>query len=410
MSQVAPEPVPALPHTDEARLRQRLDALRDVLLDTSHRIHARPETRFEEFYASALLADLLADHGFEVQRPFADLETAFLGAFDTGRPGPRVAVFCEYDALPEIGHGCGHNVIASAGLGAALLTKDLLAHDPSLGGSLLVVGSPAEEGGGGKVPIIDSGVLDDVDAAMMLHPAGENLPAMTTLSRAGLKITFTGRAAHAAVSPERGINALDAAVLMLTAIGLLRQQLTPDVRIHAIITEGGAAQNIIPERTVLQASVRAADPRVLLADVLPRFENCARGAALATGAEVRIEPTAPVYLSIQPNPVLADIVAHSFRRVGRDTAPPRTEVFPGSTDMGNVSQVVPSIHPNIEIVPGLTMHSRQATELVGGQHGDDAVVDGALMLGMTASTLFRHREMVDRVKAAFVAGAHPSRS
>jgi amidohydrolase len=399
------EPLPELPQQDESRLRARLGELQDLLLRVSHEIHARPETRFQEFHASELLANVLGEQGFEVRRPVAGLDTAFLGRFDTGRPGPTVALFCEYDALPEIGHGCGHNVIAAAGLGAALLVKRLLDDDETLGGTLLVVGSPGEEGGGGKVPIIDAGVLDGVDAAMMLHPGGENLPGMRTLSRAGLEITFTGRAAHAAVSPEQGINALDAAVLTLTAIGLLRQQLPTDVRIHAIITEGGEAQNIIPERAVLQASVRAEDPRLLLEDVQPRVENCARGAALATGALVDIRLTAPTYLSIRPNPVLAEVVERSYHRIGRSTEPPRTDVFPGSTDMGNVSQVVPSIHPNIEIVPGLTMHSRRATDLVAGVDGDRAVLDGALVLGMTAAMLFRHLEVVDRVKAAFVEGA-----
>jgi amidohydrolase len=399
------EPLPELSQHDESRLRAHLAEIQDLLVGVSHQIHERPETRFQEFHASELLANVLVDQGFAVQRPVAGLATAFLGSFDTGRPGPTVALFCEYDALPEIGHGCGHNVIASAGLGAALLVKRLLEHDEALGGTLLVVGSPGEEGGGGKVPIIDAGVLDDVDAAMMLHPGGENLSGMRTLSRAGLEITFTGRAAHAAVSPEQGVNALDAAVLTLTAIGLLRQQMPSDVRIHAIITEGGEAQNIIPERTVLQASVRAEDPRLLLEDVQPRVENCARGAALATGATVDITLTAPTYLSIQPNPVLAQVVERSYHRVGRVTAPPRADVFPGSTDMGNVSQVVPSIHPNIEIVPELTMHSRRAAELVAGAAGDRAVLDGALMLGMTAGTLFRHPEVVDRVKSAFFEGA-----
>ncbi|MGP3775361.1 amidohydrolase [Streptomyces sp. SDT5-1] len=389
---------------DQELLTRRRDELRATLLETSHAIHADPETRFEEFRASALLCERLQEHGFEVRRPVAGLETAFLGVHDTGRPGPTVAVFCEYDALPEIGHGCGHNIIAAAGLGAALTVKSLLDHDDALGGRLLVVGSPGEEGGGGKVPIIDSGELEGVDAAIMLHPAGENLAAMRTLSRSSMQVTFTGRAAHAAVSPHTGINALDAAVLTLNAIGLLRQQVTPDTRIHAIVVDGGQANNIIPERAVLEISVRSEAPRTLLEDLRPRVENCARGAALATGADIEIRHNDPAYLSIQPNPVLERLVDDAYRSIGRKTEPHREEVFPGSTDMGNVSQVVPSIHPNIEIVPGLTMHSRRATEIVGGEDGDRAVLDGALMLGMTAAALFRTPELVDEVKAAFTEG------
>ncbi|MGX1669412.1 M20 family metallopeptidase [Streptomyces sp. NPDC055400] len=389
---------------DRAALRERAGELRSLLLDTSHRIHERPETRFEEFHACQLLCEQLKQHGFEVRSPVAGLETAFLGVHETGSPGPTVAVFCEYDALPGIGHGCGHNIIAAAGLGAGLLLKSLLEQDSSLGGRLLVVGSPGEEGGGGKVPLIDDGILDGVDAAVMLHPSGENLAAMRTLSRASMNVTFTGRAAHAAVSPHTGINALDAAVLTYNAIGLLRQQVTPDTRIHAIIKEGGEAHNIIPERAVVELSVRCEDPRVLLEDLRPRVENCARGAALATGVDIHIEHPDPPYLSIQPNPVLERLVDDAYRALGRTTEPHRAEVYPGSTDMGNVSQVVPSIHPNIEIVPGLTMHSRTATDLAGGEHGDQAVLDGALMLAMTGSALFRSADVVTEVKSAFVEG------
>ncbi|WP_405433656.1 M20 family metallopeptidase [Micromonospora sp. NBC_00617] len=403
MSQTSAHELLGISPQDEQLLRDRLEKLTELLLGVSHDIHAHPEVGFEEVRSSELLASALKEHGFRVQKPLAGLETAFLGTFDTGRPGPRVAVFCEYDALPEIGHGCGHNVIASAGLGAALLTKELLVTE-EVGGTLLVVGSPAEEGGGGKVPIINAGVLDGVDAAMMLHPSGENLSAMRTLSRASMEVRFTGKAAHAAVSPHQGVNALDAAVLTLNAIALLRQQVTPDVRIHAIITDGGQAHNIIPERAVVVISVRSEDPRFLLESLRPRVENCVRGAALATGAQADIKHIDPPYLSIAPNPVLEQIVDDAYRRIGRVTEPHREEVFPGSTDMGNVSQVVPSIHPNIEIVPGLTMHSRQATELVGGEHGDKAVLDGAMMLAMTASALFRAPGLVDGMKAEFTEG------
>jgi amidohydrolase len=399
---VTPETI-GISTEDEKLLRGRLEELTQLLLGVSHEVHGHAEIRFEEVRSSALLCDRLREDGFEIQKPLAGLDTAFLATYDTGRPGPRIALFAEYDALPEIGHGCGHNVIASSALGAALLTKELLVRE-ELGGTLLVVGSPAEEGGGGKVPIIDAGVLDDVDAAMMLHPSGENLSAMRTLSRASMDVTFTGRAAHAAVSPHEGVNALDAAVLTLNAIGLLRQQVTPDVRIHAVITEGTQAHNIIPERVSLGVSVRAEDPRVMLDELRPRVENCIRGAALATGAEFEIRPVDSPYLSIQPNPVLEQVVEQAYHRIGRTTEPHRDEVFPGSTDMGNVSQVVPSIHPNIEIVPGLTMHSRRATDLVRGEHGDAAVLDGAMMLAMTASALFRSPSLVEQVKAEFTEG------
>ncbi|MDF1604525.1 M20 family metallopeptidase [Nocardioides sp. YIM 152315] len=386
---------------DERQLRDGLARLQDQLLDLSHRIHARPELRYEEHFASALLVEALAGAGFAIEQCVADLPTAFLATHDTGRPGPTVAIFCEYDALEEIGHGCGHNLIAAAGLGSGLLAREWLVAHPEIGGRLVVVGSPAEEGGGGKIAMLESGCLDGIDAAMMIHPSGENLSAMRTLSRAGLEIEFEGRAAHAAVSPQLGINALDAAVLTLNAIGLLRQQLPSDARVHGIITDGGEAQNIIPERTRIVASVRTEDPQLLLENVQPRVENCARGAALATGATVEIRPTAPVYAAIRPNPVLGDLVEHHFARLGRRTEPPRTEVYPGSTDMGNVSQVIPSIHPTVEIVPGLDMHSRRAAELAGGPDGDRCALDGALLLAMTAVALFARPELVDEARRTF---------
>lgn len=385
---------------DEHRLRAGLDRIRDLVLDTSHRIHAKPELRFEEHFASGLLVEALEGAGFETQMGVAGLPTAFLARHDTGREGPTVAIFCEYDALEEIGHGCGHNLIAAAGLGAGLLVREWLGESEDVGGRLVVVGSPAEEGGGGKITMLESGCLDGIDAAMMMHPSGENLSAMRTLSRAGLEIDFEGRAAHAAVSPHLGVNALDAAVLTLNAIGLLRQQLPGDARVHGIITEGGEAQNIIPERARILASVRSEDPQQLEEDVQPRVENCARGAALATGANVHIGYPTPTYAAIRPNPVLGRLVDGHFHRIGRRTEPPRTEVYPGSTDMGNVSQVIPTIHPNVEIVPGLDMHSRRAAELAGGPDGDRCALDGALLLAMTAVTLFANPEVVEKVRSA----------
>lgn len=229
--------------------------------------------------------------------------------------GPTIAFFCEYDALEELGHGCGHNIIAAAGLGAGLLAADWLMRNAEVGGRVVVVGSPGEEGGGGKVFLIDGGCLEGIDAAMMIHPAGDNLSRMTTLARAGLDFTFKGRAAHAGLSPERGINALDAAVLTLNAIGLLRQQLPPDAQVHAVITRGGDAPNIIPEIAAIRAYVRAPTIQTLEENVKPRVENCARGAALATGAKVDIKPTGPTYASLRPNRVLGDLMEGNFHRV-----------------------------------------------------------------------------------------------
>lgn len=388
----------------EDAIRTHVDNYTATLLDISHRIHAKPELRFEEEFASTLLADTLAQEGFRVESGVGGLPTAFLAEYGSATAGPTIAIFLEYDALEEIGHGCGHNVIAAMGLGAAVAVKRWMNLRDDTVGRLLIVGSPAEEGGGGKNYLIKSGCLEGIDAAMMLHPSGENLSSMRTLGRVALDFEFSGRAAHAAVSPHEGINALDAAVLTLNAIGLLRQQLPPDVRVHAVIREGGDAPNIIPERTAIRAYVRAPDTRLLVEDLQPRIENCAYGAALACGATVTITKQAPTYAGIVPNSVLAQLIERNFERVGRRTDPPLTEVFPGSTDMGNVSQIIPSIHPNIELVPGLGMHTHEAAALAAGPAGDAAVVDGALVMAFTTVQLLSSPGLMDDVRVQFTEG------
>jgi amidohydrolase len=388
---------------DELVLRDALHRVAGTLLEVSHAIHAQPEIRFEEHFASGLLSDTLKREEFGVETGVGGLPTAFLAEYAQGEGGPTLAFFCEYDALEEIGHGCGHNVIAAAGLGAALLTKDWLQRSPQIPGRIVVVGSPGEEGGAGKSYLIESGCLDGIDAAMMVHPEGFSLSSMATLARVSLDFRFTGRAAHAAVSPERGLNALDAAVLTLNAIGLLRQQLPPEVRVHAVMTDGGEVPNIIPETASIRAFVRAPDTSKLLDDYLPRIENCARGAALATGTQVEIVAPAPAYAAMKPNSVLGELIENNFHLIGRRTEPPRAEVFPGSTDMGNVSQIIPAIHPTIELEPGLGMHTREAAALAGGVEGDHAVLDGSLLLAMTAVQLFQSPELMREVKASFAA-------
>ncbi|MGP0225118.1 M20 family metallopeptidase [Paenarthrobacter sp. NCHU4564] len=393
-----------IPAADEEFLRSAVARSADSMLHISHAIHAHPEVRFEERFACGLLTDVLRSEGFEVQSGVGGLETAFLAERSFGDGGPTIAFFCEYDALEEIGHGCGHNVIAAVGIGAALATKEWMAENPAVRGRIVVVGSPAEEGGGGKMFLIDSGALDGIDAALMIHPSGENLTCMTTLARMLLEFEFTGKAAHAAVSPERGVNALDAAVLTLNAIGLLRQQMPSDARVHAVITDGGEVPNIIPEKAAIRAFVRSPDTEFLLSDLVPRVENCARGAALSTGTSVDIKTPVPLYASLQPNEMLGQLVEENFHRIGRRTEPPRTEVFPGSTDMGNVSQILPVIHANVELVPGLGMHSRDAAALAGGEAGDRAVLDGALLLSMTAVQLLSSTDLLQGVKDTFVEG------
>lgn len=388
-------------------LRPLAASIEDELLDVSHRIHANPEIRFEESFASALLAAKLEEHGFAVTTGVADLPTAFVAkTANTDRPDgtPTLAIFCEYDALEGIGHGCGHNIIASSGLGAAIITKRWLDANPDVPGRLVVLGSPGEEGGGGKIFLIDAGYLDGIDAAMMVHPGGENDAWRTGLARTRMEIAFKGKAAHAAGSPHEGINALDAASLTLVAIGLLRQQIKDDSRIHAIVMEGGEAPNIIPERASLRAYVRSPSGEYLRDRLIPAVENCANGAALATGATATIEYPLPSYQEMHSNEVLAGLSEANLLALGRTLAEPQAPAHMGSTDMGNVSHVVPSVHPHIELRPGLTMHSRESAESAAAPEGDMAVIDGALELAMTAVELYAEPDLLAAVTAAFRSG------
>lgn len=369
------------------------------LVALSHAIHAHPELRFEEHEAAAALETFLSAQGFSVTSGLAGMDTAFLATREFGADGPTVGVFCEYDALPGIGHGCGHNVIAAAGAGAAVSAARLLESHRLTAGRIVVIGSPGEEGGGGKARLISAGALTGIDAAVMVHPAGFDIVERPLLGRLSLEVTFTGRAAHAAGAPHEGLNALDAATLMLVSIGLLRQQLRPEARVHAIVAEGGEAVNVIPERSRLKVFVRSRDPEYLRARLQAAIENCARGAALATGATVEIAEVAPAYQPLKSNAPLAELTRQAFVAAGRD--PATTPVPGGSSDLGNVSQVLPAIHPYICIRPGLSMHTRDFAAAAVSPEADRAVVDGAAILGTVLAALLLQPGLVEKARKAF---------
>ena len=387
-----------------AELAPLVEARLDRLVDVAADLHAHPEIRFTEVHAAERLTAELEDSGFAVQRGFAGLETAFTGRWSapgSGDDAPTVAVFLEYDALEEIGHACGHNVIAACGLGAAQAVKAALEDSP-VPAHLLVVGSPGEEGAAGKVPMIDGGVLDGVDLAMMVHPSGSDAVRGSSLSRVALDVDFQGVASHAAGAPERGRNALDAATLSLTAIGLLRQQLTDDARVHAIVTDGGQAPNIIPEHAALRVFVRAGDRDHLLTDVVPRVRACFEGAAIATGTTVGIAENTPAYFSMRANDALSDVAEAAYAELGRELDP--VPGLAGSTDMGNVSHVVPSIHPMICLARDVSPHTREFAAAAAGPDVPATVRDGALVLAVTALTAFRDPAVVTAARAGFAAG------
>jgi amidohydrolase len=386
-------------------VREQVTALAGDLLAMSHAIHDRPELRFEEHYASELLRRFLSGEGFAVRPGIAGMPTAFRAERTFGTGGPAIAVFCEFDALSGLGHACGHNIIATAGAGAAAAVARRFAGPGPAGqqpaGTLVVLGSPGEEGGGGKVRLIEAGELAGIDAAIMVHPAGFDSVARTNLGRISLRATFAGHASHAAAAPELGRNALDAATLLLVAIGLLRQQVRSDSRIHAKVAEGGDSINVIPERSVVEIFIRSPDSGYLRGRLLDAIRDCVAGSALATGTTWELAEAAPAYDPVLPNHVLAELAAAAFARVGREVDPAVVSGNAGSTDMGNVSQVVPALHPYLRVAPGLAIHTREFAVAARGEAGDRAVLDGAAMLGTMAGALLTRPALVAAARAAF---------
>jgi amidohydrolase len=367
--------------TPHARLRDAALAHADTLIALSHDIHAHPEIRFEEHHASAALIAALRDGGFEVTAPAGGLATAFVATRRGRAPGATVAILCEYDALEGLGHACGHNVIATMGAGGGLALAPLM---DDLPGELRVIGCPGEEGGGGKVYLLDAGVFDGVDAALIIHPLARDLQGGPALARVGWNVTFHGRPAHAAAAPHLGVNALDAVRLALAGIDAMRQQLTPDVRIHAIVTHGGDATNVIPERASLRIFLRCADRDYLYDTLVPRGRAIMEGAALMTGCSVAVSDTGPAYEPMRTNAALAQRYAELAAALGRHAAPPDVREGAGSTDMGNVSQRVPSLHAYIAIDDVAQPHTAAFREAARSARADVAVVDGATLLAQLA--------------------------
>lgn len=361
-----------------------IDSISAELIEVSRDLHAHPEEKFEEHHAHDRLCDLIERAGITVERHAFDLPTAFRAR--TGSTGPDIAVLLEYDALPGLGHACGHNIIAAAGLGAGLAAA---AFAPGAGGRVTMLGSPAEEGGGGKVFMIDRGALDGVDAAMMIHPADADLTTMNAIAYHGLDAVYTGEAAHAAAHPWQGRNALDAAVLGYMNIAALRQHIAPTERIHGIFTDGGERPNIVPARAAMNWYVRASDV-ASLERLKPRVVAALEAGAAAAGCTVEITWRDPVYADLVDSDPMTRLYVDNARRLGRTVLPPDADnAVIGSTDMGNVSHVVPSIHPMIAVAPaGIGIHTPEFERHAGSAAGDLAVIDGAKAMAMTIADLW----------------------
>jgi len=371
--------------------------LREMLLETSHAIHADPELAFQEQRACARLVGQLAEAGFRVESPVGGLETAFRAELAGASPGPTIAILAEYDALPDVGHGCGHNVIATSALGAGLA---LARAGNDFAGRVLVVGTPAEEGGGGKILLAQAGVLRDVDAAMMIHPATRNVVRRGSLANSRVDITFHGKAAHAASAPDLGVNALEAVIQTFVGINSQRMHLRSDARIHGIITHGGDAVNIIPSRAAARFSVRARD-RTYQRSLVERLQRVAEGAAAASGARLEwIEQRG--YSNMIPNRTMAEAFAHNLQALGREVSEPRATERMGSTDMGDISQVMPAIHAYLSIASeGTPGHSLAFAAAAASAAGDAAVLHAAQAMAMTTADLLASPGLLDRARAEF---------
>jgi len=376
-----------------------VDRLATDLERLSHKIHDNPELGYQEVKAAGWLTEFLAAQGFKVERGVAGVETAFRATIETGE-GPTIAILCEYDALPGIGHACGHNVIAAAGAGAGAALAALKQQLPR--GRIQVVGTPAEEGGGGKVRLVHGGVFKGVDAAMMIHGWDKWIPQQDLLGIVRVGFEFTGQAAHASADPWEGVNALDAVIQTFNNVSMLRQQVRSQCRIHGIITHGGAAPNIIPEFAAATFYVRAPKLDEMWA-LHRRVVACAEGAAKATGCTLKVVEQDNTYEPMRRNQTLLDAFRANMARLGLPEAPEVKDRL-GSSDVGNVSQVVPTIQPLVKIAPdGTPIHSRAFEAAAVSPLAREGLLAAAKVMAMTAFDLLAEPGLLTRAHQEFAA-------
>ena len=372
-----------------------LEEIKDDLINLNDRIGKNPELGFKEFKAVKWLTDYLANHNFKIKKPIGGLETAFKAEYDFNEPGPVIAYLCEYDALPNIGHGCGHNMIGVMSVGAAVA----LSKSNDLKGTIQVIGCPGEEIGGGKVTLVEKGVFDEVDAAMMVHPSNENRTYSTSLAIEAIKFTFHGQTAHAAAAPEKGINALDGVIQLFNGINAIREHLKDDVRIHGIISKGGESPNVVPDLAEAKFYFRARQ-KDYLKEVIEKGKNIARGAAQMTGCEVEWSNFENSNDNLNPSEKLAATYENNLKLAGvNNIAEPEESL--GSTDMGNVSQVVPSIHPYIKIGDELIGHTVEFRDATMSKKGHQALIKAAQAMALTGYDILNDNELLEEIVEEF---------
>lgn len=384
------------------RIAGTIDEHGPGIVDVANQIHQRPELGYEERFASQLLADALRQHGYEVEKPLGGLETAFRATKRGKGPGPTVVVLAEYDALPNIGHGCGHNLIAASGLASAIGLGAIM---DQIDGVFQVIGTPAEEGGGGKVVLIDAGIFENVDAALMVHHAGDrtgsatSYPGGTCLAVSHLDYEFHGKPAHAAGDPYNGANALNAVIKLFTGIDAIRQHIKSDARIHGIITHGGDAPNVVPHYAAAKFFIRAAD-RTYLEELEEKVRRIAEGAAIMTETRVEITRPGPTCYDMRPSYVIGRAYEENMRQAGLEVnARDQSTRGPYSTDFGNVSYVVPSVTGSFAIshepIPG---HSQQVVDASASPYGHEQLLKVSTAMALIALDLFTDPELLAAAK------------
>ena len=352
--------------------------IKTKLWEMSDYIYANPELGNEEFKAVELLTSFLEEHNFKVEKEFLGIKTAFRATFESSKPGLTVGYLCEYDALPEIGHGCAHNMIGTMSAGAGVILSKII---EEVGGKIVVYGTPAEETNGAKVMFAEEGVFDELDAAMILHPDGETSRSGTSMALYPIQFTYKGKTSHAASSPEKGINALNSVIQLFNGIDALRQHVTPDVRMHGIITSGGVAANIVPDEAIAQFYFRS-EKKEILEDVLEKVKRIAEGAAMMTGATLTMERYELPYDNLVTHENLSEAFCENLRALGiTDIAEGKNF---GSSDIGNVSHIVPTIHPMIGISAcPVRAHSKELADATVSELGHNRLIIGTLALAYT---------------------------
>lgn len=377
---------------------KEIDKIKDRIIWMADTIHDNPEIGHQEFKAAEILTSALKENGFDVKQGVAGMETAFAATMKGGAERPVIGLLCEYDALIGLGHACGHNLIGAGSVGAAIALSKVM---PEINGTLMVFGTPAEEGGvdnaGGKCLMVEE--FRKTDACLIWHPGTRNAASrQRSMAREAIQFEFFGKAAHAGAAPWAGVNALNAVMIMFRCIDALRQHVKPDVRLHGFIEKGGDAANIVPDHTIAKYYVRAADINYM-EEVSERVKNCAKAAALATGTEVKFWNYANTYANTIPNNTLADAIENNLRSLGVEVHPREARLGGGSTDVGNVSQVTPITSLGVSIGPEtISAHTVEFREAAKSKEGHEAAVTAAKTLALTALDLFMKPGLLEKVR------------